>query len=308
MNTSDWASQAREWIAASLYPEPVERIEVIRERVWSTNWRVSTPVRAYWFKRNHPGLAHEVPLTELLARSAPNHVAAPKAATEEHCWLLVRDCGPTLASLPPGQKPRAYVELAAALAQVQASASEEEVSGVGLATFEPTRFAEVIGDHLDYCAGLPRSSPLRLGLADARRIQEAARRLEAKWRELEPDALGVDHNDLHLGNAYAGPIIGDWGDAVLAHPFSTLRTIVIISRRMFGEDTSWRVRAAYLTAMGRTEPEDWLRLDLAMQLAVAQRFFSWRQLADPAALSEYAHFARPLLAQLGTPIRHQIVP
>lgn len=306
-----WQQAAQDWIAASLVELTIQDVTVVRERIWSSVWRVETSGGVFWFKRNHPDMRHERGLVSLLAQLAPQEVSAPVAVNADHRWLLTPDLGPTLSELPAAEKPAAYVKLAQALARVQlAAAGSRPLLELGIPRFDPARFAETMADHLAYCRRLPRSHPLRFVAADEHRIMAAAHSLQRAWDDLGPGGpgLSVDHNDLHLGNACVGPNILDWGDAVLAHPYGNLRTLVIIARRLYGHEQAQLVRIKYLEVWGRTSPADYQRLNLAMELAAAQRFFAWRRMDDEASLAEYAHYARPLLSQLSVRLDQQYTP
>ncbi|MGH3416667.1 MAG: phosphotransferase, partial [Actinocrinis sp.] len=112
-------------------------------------------------------------------------------------------------------------------------------------------------------------------------IDEAAyERLHAftpKLRELcaELDALdgpppSFDHGDLHPNNVFVDGVnarLHDWGDASLAHPFSSLLVLLRSLREFLDADGVAAVRASYLDGW-REDGYAGADLERAVQLAV----------------------------------------
>ena len=122
-----------------------------------------------------------------------------------------------------------------------------------------------------------------------------------RWREVRPTGipdLAIDHNDLHLGNAFPGPLISDWGDTVLGHPFGTIRHLLVTARRLHGPAGAQTVKDAYLSEW--CHPEDLgPALDLAVQLQVPNRLNCWWVLDSPDMVAEYAQYIHPLIDEIG---------
>ncbi len=137
----------------------------------------------------------------------------------------------------------------------------------------------------------------------------AAATLVDRWVALASPGpkSGLDHNDLHLGNVFPGPRISDWGDAVVGHPFASLRPLVFAAQSIFGPDAAAALRSVYLS---HWDDADELQetLEVAMQLAAVQRLWMWRRLESPDLVAEYAHYVVPLVEELGSPVAKLTTP
>lgn len=308
--TEAWESRARHWLRG-LFPESRRfAVEVRRERVWGTIWTVATDEGTFWFKRAAPDLTTEVALLELLVRSRPDVILAPRATHATERWIVTADQGQTLAPISREEGPHHYVETAVALAGLQRSVSEhaDQLARIGLHAFAPEDFTDRIADHLSWCAALPVDHPVHLDVRARQDVHSRAARLAAQWAELMPSVpTGLDHNDLHLGNVFRGPLLSDWGDAVIGHPFASLRALVVPARKVFGPAVSDEVRRRYLECWGDPEALG-VELELAMRMAAAQRFLAWRRMGDLEAIAEYHEWITVLLTRLGDPIDEISVP
>jgi hypothetical protein len=115
-----------------------------------------------------------------------------------------------------------------------------------------------------------------------------------------PVGLSVEHNDLHDNNTFqpgtgAAPLrFFDFGDALWAHPFSTLRiTLNVIQSRWDTTVDDRRVRYvidAYLDSWSDLAPKQELHelLNAAVAIGAAHRFVSWHRVLDYADADELA--------------------
>lgn len=301
---SDWTPRAREWIAGQI-PHADVRIEVIRERHWGSIWAVRAGERAWWFKRGHPALHGEVPLRRVLERYASPFVLAVVADDAARGWMLTEDQGATLhrlAEADPTSSLQMRIDVGRAIARVQRSVPLAEVRRLELDEFSPDQAVETLNTALAWFAALPSQHPAHVDEAGRREALAGMAEVVRQWDRLGQDAavptLAIDHNDLHLGNVFPGPLISDWGDAVLGHPFGTMRHLVVTTNRLHGRDAAQRVRDAYLTEWGH--PADLAaRFDLAIKLQVPNRLNCWWRLDSPDMVAEYAEYIRPLIEQVG---------
>jgi len=136
---------------------------------------------------------------------------------------------------------------------------------------------------------------------EAAALAAAVPRIRACCEELAALAVPTSlvHGDLHLANVAQGPrgpLIFDWTDACVAHPFLDLATI----RRGTGEvdvaeaELRARLRAAYLPAWSSYEsPERLARAwDLAVPLGALHQAISYRSLVASLQPPIDLHLAR----------------
>ncbi|MEA2190333.1 MAG: hypothetical protein QOI73_454, partial [Solirubrobacteraceae bacterium] len=107
-----------------------------------------------------------------------------------------------------------------------------------------------------------------------------------------PGRATIDHNDLHARNVLLGDDgeswICDWGDSVVAHPFSSmLVTLSVVRERMLGccgldDPRLLRVRDAYLEPFAGLAPHAELvrTLELACRLSKVTRALTWQWVLD----------------------------
>ena len=292
---------ATEWLRSVFAESSTFDVEVHRERVWGDIWKVTVDDGLHWFKAGHQALRREVRLRRLLEDLAPDHVLPLVASDEATGWMVTRDQGPTLAARAREEGPHHYVELAATMGRLQRSVGAAALEPLELPTFRAEAAAGNLEEALRWFAALPADHPCHASSTEIRKSLGAMEAVVARWREVRPDVpgLSIDHNDLHAGNAYPGPRISDWGDAVVGHPFCSMRPLVVVAERTFGRELAAAVRQAYLEQWG--DPDSLQEsLDVALRLAVPQRLLSWRHLDEPDWIAEYAQYIRPLWEEIGS--------
>lgn len=202
-----------------------------------------------WSKAIGPGLRHEVALADWFA-SHGEPLALPVLATDDgRGWLLSADGGATLRDRTgPDGRPAdrnlaiwaAILPRYAALQRRTAPATDDLVAS-GLPDERPERYPAILDrllrddalwDRVD-AADRPRTTAAR------RRLGEDAGLIASLAAELASSVeVTLDHGDLHGNNivtgsgpspgvaveAWGAARIFDWGDAVVAHPFTTLTT------------------------------------------------------------------------------------
>ncbi|GAA2574258.1 aminoglycoside phosphotransferase family protein [Streptomyces lienomycini] len=306
-----WRAEALGWAKAGLaarHLRPTGEWRV-RLRPWSVLLRLSVeggdPV---WFKASPPAGAFEGALTEALARWVPGHVLEPLAVDTRRGWSLLPDGGPllrdVLAREPVG--PGEWEELLRQYAAVQYALAPRvrDLRRLGVPAAPATALPAVF-DRLDDTPLPPR---------DRARLRRLRPRLVDWCAEL--DALGVpdslDHADLHDGQLFR-PAPGrftffDWGDAVVAHPFSSLTVPARRAREHHGPEVLPRLRDAYLepwTGTGRTAAELRRAVSLAWRLGALSRASAYGRLfptaSGRAAAETAAAGARCLLELLDDP-------
>ena len=220
----------------------------MRERVrfWSVVAHVETDAGRVWVKENAPSQAFEAALVEVVGALVPDAVATPLAVDHDRGWLATADLGRPMwhdDTVPPLSD---WVDVVQGFAAVQEvlSARADAVLATGLPTFPEPADAVVgwVESLVDASRALPEADPRRLDDAEAAavadgmpRIRDAAERLAASG--IPPS---LQHNDLHLANAFRRPggaiAYIDLGDALWTHPLTAARIPVWIMRNRLGLD------------------------------------------------------------------------
>jgi hypothetical protein len=247
---------------------PGER-RLVADRPWSTVWRVGD----LWLKQCKSIWRFEARLTAALAQRWPDRMPAVVDFDEADAWLLMRDAGTMIEDVPRAHE--LWLEAIARYAELQRG----EVAHVDehLAHGVPDQRLAVLPR--DYAAMLERDElPWR---GDQR---ERFRRFEARFADLCAGLDGVasiQHDDLHIHNVYEGPLILDWGDSCVAHPFFSL-----VVTFMFVKDGRDEIRDAYLESYGGDREE----FDRALRVGKIAHLFKWirfRDVLPPGILPEY---------------------
>lgn len=301
--TSPRVRGAEAWIDEALARAGRRRmgaIEQTRERPWSTVLRAPTDEGDVWLKACGTGTGAEAGLYGLLADVAPEYVLAPLAIDAPRSWVLLPDGGTTLEAVSGDDADgmvRGLVDALPAYVAMQ-RALAPHVDGLlaaGVADMRPAalpgRFEEAIA------ATEPHAR--RAGASDDAgahaRIAALRPQIEAWSAELDATPFGatLDHNDLHGENVLVdGPVprFYDFGDSVVAHPFTSALVPITFTRdHVLGgvSDDDPRVlsiRDAYLApyAAAHDVPVADLvpTLELACRLAKIARTLVWQRALD----------------------------
>ncbi|MET7678669.1 aminoglycoside phosphotransferase family protein [Streptomyces seoulensis] len=284
----EWREAAFDWVEGELArhglrPGGVPRVRV---RPWSVLMRIPVGGQApLWFKANPPASAFEGPLTAALARWVPEHVLRPLAVDAGRGWSLLPDGGPLFREVEV--TPRAWEELLCGYARMQ-RALVPRVGELGALGVPRLRVGEVPASFDRLRAGtgaLEMDQPAQL---------DTLRSRLADWCA-ELDALGVpdslDHADLHEGQLFhPGPgrfTYFDWGDALVSHPFASLRIPAQRAAERFGPGVLPRLRDAYLdpwTDLGLSTAELRRAAHLAWRLGALGRARAWTRLFPTATV------------------------
>ncbi|MGW2212167.1 aminoglycoside phosphotransferase family protein [Streptomyces sp. NPDC001781] len=282
-----WRGAVLEWIEGELARCGLRWSGVPRVRVrpWSVLMRVPVGGRApVWFKASPPAGSFEGPLTAALARWVPEYVLRPLAVDGGRGWSLLPDGGPLFREVQAG--PRAWEELLGGYARMQRALVPRvaELCALGVPGLRVSEVPASFG-MLRAGTGAPE--------ADRRARLDALGTRLADWCA-ELDAFGVpdslDHADLHEGQLFhPGPgrfTYFDWGDAVVSHPFASLRIPAQRAAERFGPGVLPRLRDAYLdpwTDLGLTAAELRRAARLAWRLGALGRARAWTRLFPSAA-------------------------
>ena|SRR5829696_4851089 len=304
-----WHVQAEDWLAAEMgrlgrpLTGPVEQMRVSE---LASVLRAPTTAGDVWFKASiaSPLFVNEGVVMRALARLFPGKVPAPLAVDPERGWMVLPGFGTKLGWDAPLE---AVEEVARTFAgmQVEAAGHVDRLLGAGCHDRRLDRLAAQAEAWLPEVAAdgrLPAMDTASwLSGEEAAALAAAVPRIRACCEELAALAVPTSlvHGDLHLANVAQGPrgpLIFDWTDACVAHPFLDLATI----RRGTGEvdvaeaELRARLRAAYLPAWSSYEsPERLARAwDLAVPLGALHQAISYRSLVASLQPPIDLHLAR----------------
>lgn len=187
-------------------------------RVWSLSAVLRVPIcddRSVWFKATCDHFRDEPAITRALGRFVGWAVPRVLAMDERNSWML-------LAPLPETDTDdtRRVAAVAAAMAriQVEAIAHVDELRAAGCPDRGLRATLDAFGHLVHHSVELERLAPARREAAVAI-VPWVKRRLEDFFGCGIAESLV--HGDLHLGNVAGGdrPVIFDWTDACISHPF-----------------------------------------------------------------------------------------
>jgi hypothetical protein len=310
----EWRAEALGWAEGALTAlgrRVVGQVEQPHVRPWSTAFRIPTDGGTVWLKATGPGPAHEGPLLEVFRARGVDHVLLPLALHPHRPWILTDDGGPTLRQTRPDgtgdHDLTAWERILREYAVLQRSLESDEAVAAMLAAGVPDGGPEALPGEL---ARLLDDDAAWDRLHDDER--EEGRVVRGRLRALLPEIASaaleltttgvrpsIQHDDLHGGNILVGPAgdrFFDWGDAIVAHPFSTLTVTFnsIAHRTSLSQDDSAfeRLEAVYLEAWADVAPPAALAraARLARVFGCLNRALNWERALMDVAAEEVAEF------------------
>ena len=292
-----WLADLQAWLVPALEAAGVRTTApVVRERVrfWSVVARVETDAGRVWVKENAPSQAFEAALVPLVHDLVPDAVATPLAVDLHRGWLATADLGLPMwhdEQVPPQDDWVAVLQAYAVVQQVLAG-SADAVLATGVPMFpEQPDDVEAWAEHLVVASrALPEADPRRLDDAEAAAVAAGVPRLRDAAARLAASGIppSVQHNDLHLGNAFRRPsgsiAFIDLGDALWTHPLTSARIPLWILRNRLGLDPAGPALRRAVDAYLEPWTDRWDRatlrglLDDADRISCLHRAESWRRL------------------------------
>ena len=283
------------WVRGQL---DVLDITAVRSRPWAAVWRVETAKGAWWAKVNSEATGYEGRLLQHLAPYDESLVPRTFTASGRP-WALIADAGTAareaLAGADPGVVVDFWCELLARYAHLQQSVPAADLLPLGVPDYAPSTFLEHFDELIKEESWFsPSIAPGYL--PDIHRRVLSLRPLLAELAvELSAGITStVQHDDLHSANVFTDrgqAQIIDWGDAVVTHPFLTMRvTLDVLAAELEVQRDGpelRRVIAAYLDVWqdgGVSRAELDRQLELALRVAGLVRAAGWaRALGSPEA-------------------------
>jgi hypothetical protein len=294
----DTVRTPQEWAKDSL---PEAAVTPLRTRPWADVWRVDSADGRWWLKVNKALTVYEPRLLAVLAETGsdlvPDVVVHPGQP-----WSLVRDAGTAVRQLHQHAEPRTVVafwcELMPAYAQLQRTTPLSALRAAGLPDLAPHTLVDQFDALLADSRWFTTTANPELTRVEVERIGSSRASLAEAAGELA-DGMppAVQHDDLHDANVFRADgrsRIIDWGDAVIAHPFSTLRVTLDVLARFLELPAEApelvRVREAYLEpwlTAGESRAGLLRQCDLAIRTGGLIRALAWaRALGSPEAGAE----------------------
>jgi hypothetical protein len=218
-----WRARAVRWAEGRI---DARASRIIQLRAWeaSTVLRLVTRKGTYYLKAVEPPCDHEPGLTRWLSRRFPRAIAPVVAVDRRGRWLLMRAAhGPTLRSRSRlSDWTRAAREYGRLQRATLGSPALPRV--LHRRRRDLTWLAAQIDPLVRDAQSLAVGGRWRLTRAQRARLRRLAPTLRARCHALARYRipLALDHGDLWGANVVVGargPVILDWEDAVLAHPF-----------------------------------------------------------------------------------------
>jgi hypothetical protein len=244
--SAQWRTAIEGWLLPALEEAGVRVTgPVVQDRVrfWSTLLHVETDAGRVWVKENAPSQAFEAGLVRVVEEVVPGTCAPLVAVDAERGWFASADLGLPLWHDETPPPPDDWVAVVAGWSAAQHVVADhaDAVLGAGVPPFpgSPDRVVAWVTDLLDDLRALPADDPRRPTDEEAALVDDGLDRIHDAAAVLATSGLPstLQHNDLHLGNAFRRPDGGmtyiDLGDSVWAHPLTTMRIPMWIMRHRF---------------------------------------------------------------------------
>jgi hypothetical protein len=240
-----WFARASDWMTETMAAlgRPATEPPELRY-LWTISAVLRAPTKdGTMFLKSCAPLFHAEPgLTALIAGRSPAETVAVAAVEPDEGWLLMDDHG----GRDLGDQPVETWSSGLTAFGVVQRAWREDPSPL-MAAGAPVRTLSALVDGLPAIVGKARSIA-RVDPADLDAFEDAIPALASTCRRLEAFGPGptLVHGDLHPWNIVAGsngPIVYDWSDAAVSHPFLDLPVFI---RRAKDPAARRAIRAAYL--------------------------------------------------------------
>ncbi len=318
-NSPAWRSLALAWLDEQLAAAGIERTgDVAHEQVrsWAAVLKFPTTAGPVWLKAAGPSTAFEVPLYPLLQEAASTVVLTPIAVDPARGWVVLPDGGQPLGTQRTGE---ALVESLVTLLpryghlQRELMPQVDTLLEIGVPDLRPSsipdRYAESLALVEQFVAASGNEED-RERLAQVAGLHSRVASWSAELAAAPGDPT-LDHSDLHTWNILL-PASGDleqatffdWGDSVVAHPFTSMLVALRMVRwqlKVESDDPNIiRIRDAYLGAFSdlASHTELVATVERACHLGKIGRALTWATVAGEASVEEQPEMYRNALAWL----------
>jgi hypothetical protein len=272
-------------------------------RPWSVVWRLETSGGVRFAKAGASSQRCEPGLIAHLAALDPSLVPELVARDEARGWSITVDGGHRARDLD--DQDAVLATLAAALpryAELQRSAAPtiDRMLTLGVPDMRHDAVVASLAALLEAPRSLVGGGDETLTDAEVGQLRAHLPRFAAALGRLAggPVPPSIEHGDLHDANVYVdrGGRVFDWGDATIAHPFTSLLIVDVALENRFGLLTdspeAQRLHRAYLEAwsdLGSIDELERLARD-AMRLGGAQKALGWVRMLSVMPAAEVAEW------------------
>jgi hypothetical protein len=285
-----WFATASAWAAGRLEAAGI-RVTGAAQQVTTALWSAVTSIPAatglVYFKAPARPFWHEPGLTEFLSRQFPDNIPRVIAADDQLHYLLMHDFGDVVEPGGPAAIMNAYLKVLPLYARMQRHCASQidELAALGCPRYSlaelPDLYDSLLADEshlcLDHKAGLSH--------AGRERLRDFSPTFRSICAGLDSAGLPdtIVHGDLYWENfsfARREPMIFDWGDSALVHPFISLYVPLWYVNDCLPGDQEARdaVTDSYLAEWADVGTVGWLRelARLAAFPACLWRTLMWR--------------------------------
>lgn len=285
-----WFAAASAWAVSCIEAAGISvtgSAKQVSTSLWSTVMSIPAAAGLVYFKAPARPFWHEPGLTELLSRQFPDNIPRVLATDDQLHYLLMHDFGDVPDPDGPSAILQAYLKVLPLYARMQRQCAAQ-VSGLAAMGCPRYRLAELPDLYDEVLADEPRlclDSKAGLSHAECDRLRSFSPVFRRICADLDSAGLPdtVVHGDLFWENfsfARSDPLIFDWGDSALAHPFISLFVpLWYINDCLPGDQEALdAVTDAYLAEWADVGPVTWLRelARLAAFPACLWRTLVWR--------------------------------
>jgi hypothetical protein len=222
---ASWLAGVEGWLDRRFEELDLERIGAVEQPhiwPWSTVLRVATTGGDVWFKANHPLLAYEAAVVDLLAVRRPDCVPGLLATDLGRGWMLMADGGERLREIVERERELGrWLDVLPRYGrfQIDIVADLDRLLGLGL----PDRRLETLASQYEDLIG--RVDTVTHG--EGRKLSALVPRIAELCERLASVGVPetIQHDDLHDGQIFVRDgryLFLDWGDACVSHPFFSM--------------------------------------------------------------------------------------
>ena len=287
----DWQAEAQAWIRSVLAQNNLQltgEIDQPHIRSWSTVMTVPTIQGTLFFKATDSVFAHEMALTDYLARFRPELFPELLAVDLNRHWMLMRDAGiPLRHFIRTEDSIGRWQDVLSLYVNLQKEMTERTTHLLALGVMDrrlaklPEMFENLIADEPAMMLNQEES----LTFEEYARLKKYGPEFARLCEKLSSFGIPetIHHDDFHDGNIFVqdGRIIfTDWGESAVTHPFFTLVVIMRSVDNSLGRDfspESEQVRDMYLQHWTSYAPMDELKsiVKLSQLIGYVNRALTW---------------------------------